>query len=295
MLKTSRRALIQGALVAISSLLTSGCSSLRRSTQEKSLRKIAFITDFHYAGEAAHRTAWSRLLLSLERENVDLVIGGGDWITEGALVSRIEARARLEMFATLWKELPYRKTLIMGNHDLVRSEDGFSLSSDLFREIFPEWSSNNRIDFEEGTILTLQSVAPEGSHYRGHVSSEQMEWLKEQIVEISTERPLFLVTHIPFLTSLYQRTKGIGFTPPEDQFITNGPDVLNLFDKHNLKIVLQGHLHVHEEIRWRDTHFITGGAVCGKWWHGAHHGTPPGFRLIEISGQDVGGRYVTIG
>ncbi len=70
------------------------------------------------------------------------------------------------------------------------------------------------------------------------------------------------------------------------------------FEKRNLaqaaaqlQLVLQGHLHVREEVRWGGTTFLTGGAVSGAWWRGAFHGTPPGFNVITLSDDRVECEY----
>ncbi|MGD2031767.1 MAG: calcineurin-like phosphoesterase C-terminal domain-containing protein, partial [Gammaproteobacteria bacterium] len=68
-----------------------------------------------------------------------------------------------------------------------------------------------------------------------------------------------------------------------------------LFESHNLLLVLQGHLHVSELIRWGGTTFVTGGAVSGKWWRGSWHGTPEGFTVLTLRGERIDWEYVTYG
>ena len=74
-----------------------------------------------------------------------------------------------------------------------------------------------------------------------------------------------------------------------------GEPRMELFDRHNLLLVLQGHLHVDEMIRWRGTTFITGGAVCGKWWRGAWHGTREGFGTVTLRRGRVEWEYHSYG
>ena len=59
--------------------------------------------------------------------------------------------------------------------------------------------------------------------------------------------------------------------------------------------MLQGHLHAKELIRWRDTTFITGGAICGKWWRGDWFGTREGFNVVTLDGDRVHWEYVEYG
>jgi hypothetical protein len=62
-----------------------------------------------------------------------------------------------------------------------------------------------------------------------------------------------------------------------------------------LILVLQGHLHVNEMIRWQNTAFVTGGAVCGKWWRGVWYGTEEGFYDITLTGNHVECSYIDYG
>jgi hypothetical protein len=88
---------------------------------------------------------------------------------------------------------------------------------------------------------------------------------------------------------------GPTFAMSESSVITNALEVMNKFVNHNLKIVLQGHLHIVEEIRYWDTSFITGGAVSGAWWKGAKDGFPEGFIVVDVTGDDFDWRYETYG
>ncbi len=60
---------------------------------------------------------------------------------------------------------------------------------------------------------------------------------------------------------------------------------------HPRLVVLQGHLHVDEELRFGPQRYLMGGAVCGRWWQGANHGTPEGFGLLSVSDAGVAWEY----
>jgi hypothetical protein len=64
---------------------------------------------------------------------------------------------------------------------------------------------------------------------------------------------------------------------------------------HNVILVLQGHLHAKEMVKWRETTFIVGGAVSGKWWRGSWHGTEEGFNLITLTEGQVAWEYIDYG
>ena len=77
--------------------------------------------------------------------------------------------------------------------------------------------------------------------------------------------------------------------------VTNALDVIKCMENYNLKLVLQGHLHIVEEIRYGGTTYITGGAVSGAWWNGARDGFPEGFTVVEAEKDDFHWEYMTYG
>ena len=68
-----------------------------------------------------------------------------------------------------------------------------------------------------------------------------------------------------------------------------------MFENYNVLAVLQGHLHVNELVEYQNTKFITGGAVCGNWWHGLQMGTPEGFTVVSLHSGKITTRYETYG
>ena len=100
---------------------------------------------------------------------------------------------------------------------------------------------------------------------------------------------------MPLLSVAFQATQGAEFPAPKGRFLVNNLPLLELFAEHRLKLVLQGHLHVYENIEWRGIRFITGGAICGKWWRGDWQGTPPGFCHLTLDPDDVQCQYIPTG
>ena len=71
---------------------------------------------------------------------------------------------------------------------------------------------------------------------------------------------------------------------------------LMLLYPYNLKLVLQGHLHIIEYIFVQNKiHFLVGGAVSARWWNGPNMGMEEGFMHIRIRGGDVAWNYIDFG
>jgi len=188
---------------------------------------------------------------------------------------------------------------VIGNHDLVAAipEDGSPPSNDPrreFREHFKLARTYRAFDAGGVHFILLDSVDIIGGDlkYRGFIDATQLDWLDQTLARIPNNEPIVAATHLPLLTGFYQRTLGAAAAAPANRAITNNLEVLDRFSEHNLLLVLQGHLHVDELLRWRNTTFITGGAVCGKWWRGAWHGTRNGYGVVTLRKDRVDWRYV---
>ena len=77
--------------------------------------------------------------------------------------------------------------------------------------------------------------------------------------------------------------------------IANAKDVIGLCADYNIKLILQGHLHIVEDHRYKASQYITSGAVCGKWWKGVYLGHPEGFAVYTVQGQQIEWAYHTFG
>ena len=115
------------------------------------------------------------------------------------------------------------------------------------------------------------------------VGEEQIKWIQSELKDISTETPIVVSTHVPFYSLYYPLV--------ENKYvfvdvISNYKELLKTFETHNLQMALQGHQHIHEEIKLQGVQFLTGGAVSASWWNGAFHGTEEGFLLVEIDNNN---------
>ena len=109
------------------------------------------------------------------------------------------------------------------------------------------------------------------------------------------EKQIVLVSHIPlYSAATFFRGNSLAANTP-GLVTDNSHEVLEICEPYNLKTVLQGHLHIVEDIGWKETRFITGGAVCGRWWEGAYFGFPEGFVIVDVKGDDFSWQYATFG
>jgi 3',5'-cyclic AMP phosphodiesterase CpdA len=272
-----------------------------RGARQGDLR-LVFYTDVHARTEWDTPRAMAMAARAINREQADLVIAGGDLITDGFQSAAATVEPRWQAYVDMHSSIRPTVEPVIGNHDLVaaRPEDGSEPSPDpraVFRSKLGVDRTWRSIDAAGCRILIVDSVevTDDELKYHGRVSAEQCAWLASELERTDPETPLIVASHIPLVTALYQATEGATTGAKANRVVVNNTEVLELFRDHNLLLVLQGHLHVDEMVRWSGTTFITGGAVSGKWWRGSWHGTPEGFGVVTVRHDRVEWEYHTYG
>ena len=115
---------------------------------------------------------------------------------------------------------------------------------------------------------------------------------KALLEKVDAETPIIISVHVPFLSVYYPVLHG-KYTNTDT--FKNFKEIWDMFEGKNLKLVLQGHMHLYEEIKVKDVQFITAGAVSASWWGGTYHGTEEGYLLINIEGDNFNWEYVDYG
>ncbi|MCD7930852.1 MAG: hypothetical protein LUH15_05555 [Tannerellaceae bacterium] len=91
-------------------------------------------------------------------------------------------------------------------------------------------------------ILNSVQAGTESGYYIG---PEQMAWLKKELSGVPASTPIICTTHVPVYSLYYPVVEGrYEFV----DVIANYRELLNVFDGKNIKLFLQGHQHLHEEM-----------------------------------------------
>ena len=262
--------------------------------------RLVFYTDVHAGPGEGRRAALAAAAAAINAERAGLVIGGGDYVSDGFALSAAVMRPYWDAFMTMHDALGGERHAAIGNHDLVGAlgPDGAGRPRDgreEFRARFGIRETYYSFDRGGRHFVLLDSIQVTGGAlgYRGWVDDAQLGWLERDLARVAPTTPIVVVTHLPLVTALYAATEGATASAPADRVVVNSREVLARFGRHPLQLVLQGHLHVREEIRFGDTTFLTGGAVSGAWWRGAFHGTPPGFNVVTLHDDRVECEYRT--
>lgn len=299
---TRRRFLVMAGAAVGAACCRPWLRAFARTATAPSL-KIVFFTDVHARTEWDTPKALEMAAHAINAQKPDLVIAGGDLITDGFESSPNEAAPRWKVYLDHMHRLieaPVHAAI--GNHDLVAAhpKDGTPPAADP-RAMFCKFMGVERtwysFDFGGAHFVFLDAlrIGGEEFEYEGWVDAAQLSWLDQDLQAAGPETPCVVVTHMPLITAFYQATQGGSASAPANRIVLNTPDVLRVLERHRVVAVLQGHLHVNELLRWKGITFITGGAVCGKWWRGEWHGTKEGFGVVSLEGHHVEWRYVEYG
>jgi Icc protein len=264
--------------------------------------RVAFFTDIHASTEGETVRAMALAAAAINGRRPELVIAGGDLISGGFQSAAKTVEPRWQAYLEMHRSIKGKVESVIGNHDLVAAipEDDSPAAADpraRFCEAFGLERTYRSFDAGGYRFFLLDSIVVTGGEekYNGRIDDQQLRWLAFELESTDRNTPIVVVTHIPLLTAMFQATVGATEPALPNRVVVNNREILELFDDHNLLLVLQGHTHVNEMIRWRDTTFITGGAICGKWWRGSFHDTREGYGLLTLRPDRVDWEYLTYG
>jgi len=256
---------------------------------------FVFMTDVHLKPENNAPDGFKKAIEKINLLKPDFVISGGDQIDDALEQSYERADLLFSMYKKIVKDLEMPIYNVLGNHDIFGTykKSGVEPSHPVYGKKMFENRLNKKhysFDHKGWHFIILDSVQPvENDSYIGEIDPQQIEWLKGHLLALNKTIPVALATHVPFYTIMPQIDKRFKY---EKFSISNSNDVLKLFEDHNLKFILQGHVHNYEAIFSHGIWFISGGAVSANWWEGQLHGMEEGFLEFTITGEEFTWQYI---
>lgn len=279
------------------------CSCSNQNTQEADIESFsfAFLTDIHVEYAKNADKGYKAAIRHVNSQNPDFVVMGGDLIAD-ALGQTEETATRLyDLYLDLSKGIKCPVYHAIGNHEEfgIYPKSGISRDHELYGHKMYEQRIGERFCvFEEKgwRFYTLDPVEETWDRqYIGRVDSVQLDWIRRDLEEVDPNVPIVITTHIPLLTSFAQIQGGALAQNPRGLVVENSREVLDVFKDHNLKLVLQGHLHILESAYVNGITFITGGAVSAMWWEGTKGRMEEGYVLLKIEGEEIDWEYMDFG
>jgi len=277
------------------------CRKSDEGSNENSNFTFIFMTDIHLQSKLNAIAGFNQAIDSVNKINPDFVITGGDLIMDALGQNFERADSLYDLYLTAEKKFNMPVYNTMGNHEIfgIYNKSGVPKSHPLYGEKLFEEKIGKRyysFDHKGWHFMVLDGIEDTGENsYIGMIDSTQMEWIRSDLSGVDAETPIVVSVHIPLLTVITQLEKGALKPNGKGTVVNNAKEVISLFDNHNLKLALQGHLHYLEDIYVKDIHFITGGAISGKWWSGPYMDTQEGFVVVHVSGNNFSWNYFDYG
>lgn len=287
-------------LTFISLFFLVSCAEQEQSTDEENFT-FAFLTDIHVQPEKNAAEGFRAAIQKVNALDPEFVITGGDLIMDALGVSYERADSLYTLYKELSEEFNMPVYNTIGNHEVfgIYEKSGVDPEHPDYRYGMYEKRLGElyySFDHKGWHFMVLNSVVEtEERKYIGMIDDEQIEWIKQDLLDVSPATPIVISTHIPFITVFTQVLYGEYAPDYHGLVVENARDVLDLFIGHNLKLVLQGHLHYLEDIEVNGIHYITGGAVSARWWNGPNHGVEEGFLMIQTREDDFSWEYIDYG
>ena len=265
--------------------------------------RFVFMTDIHVQPELNGDVGFKQAINKINKLNPDFVITGGDLVFDALGQSHERATQLYDMYIDVCKNFNMPVYNTMGNHEVFGLYEKSGISPNhpeygktMYKNKTGYKNTYYSFDHKGWHFMILDDIGfAENRQYVAEIDSAQSEWIKDDLKQIQRQIPIVITIHIPFVSIGEQMLSGGTAALSPRLALSNSHEVLKLFDGYNLKLVLQGHLHIVEEIIYNDIHFITAGAVSGAWWKGPNAGFPEGFAVIDTKENEFSWKYETYG
>src|SRR5580658_2598251 len=257
---------------------------------------FVYFTDTHLQPELAAAAGCAKCFNQINEAKPEFCIAGGDQVFDVCEQDLTRARMLFKLYRQTESELACKVYHTVGNHDVIGLNQrspiepgdpyyGKKLYEDNFGKLYYSF------DYKGWHFVVLDSIGIE--YYKiftSHFDGAQLAWLEADLAAVAPTTPVVVVTHVPIASMLASFSSEDGRGP----IAANAYAVHSILAKHNVKLVLQGHLHVWEKSQYHGTEYLIGGAVSGEWWKGQmEDGSHEGYTLCQVRGDQVFTSYVT--
>lgn len=293
----SRRAFL-GAAAAAGGTMLSGRLVQGAESGSPSAFRFVHMTDIHVQPELRGGEGFRAALAAAHalKPRPEFILTGGDLVFDALDQDEGRAKALFDLFTSICRDsdIPFRHCI--GNHDVFgwghkskvgRDHPGYGKK--MVQERLGLARTSYSFDHKGWHFCAVDDIVPKsGGGYEGAFSEETLDWLGRDLSE-AKGRPTVLWAHIPVVSVCAFRDVDASDQPqtfaPRSRVCRNPKPILALLREHRVPLVLAGHLHENETLRYERTTHITQGAVSGAWWNGPRNLSPEGFGVIDVRGD----------
>ena len=223
---------------------------------------------------------------------------GGDMVFDGSYTAKDDYQNQIRLFKEITRELKYPWHPCLGNHDILGwsprekvapSDPGYGkkMIMDALDWKEPYYS----FDHKGWHFAVLDSAYPAKRDGRivqePRLGAEQLEWLGYDL-GAAGDRPKIAVVHVAAFCNVGQISGDPKHLAMDGSMVIwDTKELRKVLERHNVKLVLQGHSHRVEDTFWNGVSYVTSPAASGAWWGGSWTGSEPGYSIIRCEGDKV--------
>jgi 3',5'-cyclic AMP phosphodiesterase CpdA len=299
----SRRDFLKTAVAAGAAAALGNFAIPARAEDAPGSFDFVFFTDTHIEPELDAARGCDLCYRKIAALKPDFAVMGGDHVYDANAVDAKRANAVFDLYQKTEQALQMPVHHAIGNHDTFGTleKSGVATSDPNYgKKMYADRVGKTYYSFDHKGyhFVVLDSIQPTPDRdWEARIDDAQMKWLAGDLKQIGTRTPVIGVTHVPLVSAFptYGAERIRGGDKYSQITMANAPAVLREFEGHNLIAFLQGHLHVNENVEYKGAQFITGGAVCGNWWHGPRMGFAEGFTIVSLRAGKLSTRYEASG
>jgi 3',5'-cyclic-AMP phosphodiesterase len=228
----------------------------------------------------------------------DFVLMGGDMVFDGCYTAKDDYQNQIRLFKEITRELKYPWHPCLGNHDVLGwsarekvapSDPGYGkrMLMDALEWREPYYS----FDHKGWHFAVLDSAYPAKRDGRivqePRIGPKQLEWLGYDL-GAAGDRPKIAVVHVAAFCNVGQINGDPKYLAMDGNMVVwDTKELRKVLERHNVKLLLQGHSHRVEDTFWNGTWYVTGAAASGAWWAGSWTGSDPGYTIVRCDGDRV--------
>lgn len=256
------------------------------------------LTDMHVRRKRKGDEGYARCIehVNALRPRPAFVLMGGDGPFDGLYTEKEEFADQIDLFKSISERLEMPFYHCIGNHDAL----GYSArrkvpvdDPDIGKKFIMDKLGMERsyysFDSHGWHFVVLDSILPvmtsHGPTYVPRVGEEQLEWLRFDL-GAHADKPTVAVTHMPAFSHY-----GLIQADPEmralhSRVLADGKELRHILERHRVKALLQGHIHMAEDFRFKDVWYVSSQAVSAAWWGGNWRGGfKPGYTVFRARGD----------
>lgn len=292
-----RRQFLQQTSLSAAALSLAGLPASATARKPKTFR-MAFMSDVHVkptaVAEAGMRKAFRHV--NALKPSVDFIMNGGDAIMDALNASKEKVQAQWDVWNKVIKEennLPIHHCI--GNHDAWgwQMTDPAVKNDPLYDKkwVIQQHKMPHRyysFIHKNWKFVVLDSPQENNGGYIARIDEEQFSWLENELKSTDASQHICIVSHIPIVSFcaavFYDKNEANGDWRISRALLhVDSRRITDMFRAYpNIRCCLSGHIHLQDEVIYREIPYFCNGAISGDWWSGPFKGFDPGYAVFTF-------------